>query len=117
MAKYQKKLNLESVAAKRGQTLTQLLTDWSVTSLEDLKKRCKREGVEVPANFTFALSSANVEVMQSPPRNALIDLSKESEDVTGKKRRKSKLTHDEPIVNDEHIRLDPDTAAGSKDAT
>jgi hypothetical protein len=112
VAKHQKKPTLKSVAARRDQTIEQLLRDWSVTSLDDLAKRCKREGVEFPANFTFSIPA-------TPPavKNALVDLSKESEELQSKKARKGKLTQHEPSTSDKHVGVDAIAAAGPKDPT
>jgi len=127
MAKYQSKPTLESVAARRNQTLVQLLADWAVTSVDDLTKRCKREGVAMPANFTFAVSDVkeikdvvhakmDVKVEAKPAvKNALVELPKESEEVAGKKAKKGKLTPDEPAASDEHVGVDPRPAPGPKD--
>lgn len=127
MAKYQPKPTLESVAARRNQTLAQLIADWAVTSVDDLAKRCRREGVAMPADFTFAVSvvketkeavHANVDVKveeAKPVKNALVDLSKESEEVAGKKAKKGKLTPDEPAASDEHVGVDTRAPAGPKD--
>lgn len=123
MAKYQPKPTLESVAARRNQTLAQLLADWAVTSVDDLAKRCKREGVAMPADFTFAASNAavkddtlhvdlHVTAKEKPAvKNALVELSKEREEVHGKKAKKGKLTHDEPVAGDEHVGMDPGATA------
>ena len=121
-AKYQKKPTLESVAARRNQSLAQLIAEWGVTSVEDLMKRCKREGVDIPADFTFAFSGGDKDVhvnfrveVKPPVKNALVDLSKESEEVAGKKAKKGKLTSDEPAASDEHVGVDPRATAGPKD--
>lgn len=121
MAKYQNKPTLESVAARRNQTLAQLITDWGVTSVEALMKRCKREGVAMPADFAFAVSGGDKDVhvsfrveVKPPVKNALVELPKESEELAGKKAKKGKLTPDEPIASDEHVGVDPRAAAGLK---
>ncbi len=128
MAKYSNKPTLESVAARRNQSLAQLVAEWGVTSVEDLMKRCKREGVAMPADFTFAVSvkeatkdvvhaDIHITVPEAKPsvKNALVDLSKESEEVAGKKAKKGKLTPDEPAASDEHVGVDTRAPAGPKD--
>ncbi len=125
MAKHQKKMTLQSVAARRNQTLTQLVTDWGVKSLDGLAKRCKSEDVAMPTDFTFTVSVAKVvkdqiqaSELPKPVKSALVELQKESEDVSGKKVKKSKLTLDEPSpTSDEHSRVDAHTAARPKDPT
>lgn len=121
MAKYQKRTTLESVAARRNQTLAQLVADWGVKSLDDLAKRCKREDVAMPANFTFAVSVTEVKKDELQAKlHITIDgvaegLSKESEELPLKKARKGKLTAHEPAASDEHVGVDADTATGSED--
>ncbi len=123
MAKYQSKPTLESVAVRRNQTLAQLVADWGVTSLDELAKRCRREGVATPTNFTFAVSDvakaqpkADVKAEEAKPivKNALVELPKESEELFGKKVKKGKLTLDEPVASDEHVGVDQVSAPRPK---
>ncbi len=122
MAKYQKKPTLEAVAARRNQSLAQLITEWGVTSVEDLMKRCKREGVDIPTDFTFAVSGGDKDVhvdfrveVKPPVKNALIDLSKESEELAAKKAKRGKLTSDEPAASVEHVGVVARVPSGPKD--
>lgn len=116
MAKYQKKLTLEAVAARRNQTLAQLIAEWGVTTVEDLTKRCKREDVDAPTDFTFAIPA--VKTVEKPPvKNALVDLSKESEELAAKKAKRGKLTSDEPTASDEHVGVVTRVPSGPKDAS
>jgi hypothetical protein len=124
LPKYQKKPTLADVAAKRNQTLEQLLGEWAVTSIDELAKRCKREGVGFPADFAFPVSAdkpkpAAIAPEPKPeppaPKNALVDLAKAKADDASKKARKGKLTSDEPSASDEHLGVDPGATAGPED--
>lgn len=119
MAKYQKKPELADVASRRGQTMEQLLTEWGVKTLGELAKRCKREGVGLPAGFTFAFS-ADPKPKSEPtppkesPRNALVEIRKDSlEDQ--KKAKKAKVNGDEPAVSPEHVRVVPAKPSDAED--
>jgi len=114
VAKYQNRPTLKSVAARRGQTLAQLIDDWAVLSVDELVKRCKREGVEYPTDFTFVHSKPNL-VEKPITKNALVDLVKKSEELPAKKVVKGKLTPDESVTSVKHDGVDTDAPAWFKD--
>ncbi len=112
MARYQNKPTLIDLATRRGQNLEQLLRDWGITTHEQLVVKCKREGLEM-SDHVFTTIQVPVVVA---PLERLIDEPVDIKNDVKKKRNKSRFTLDEPVDDNESLRLDQDASVNSKDS-
>lgn len=112
MARKPKK-DLADLAARRRQTIAQLIADWGISSYEGLVRFCDREGVSVPSDLTLSFSTSELTLTLA------IDVKDESAATESahkpaKKSRKGKVTLD-ASASHEHDGVDTHSAAEPKD--
>lgn len=98
--KFQNLPTLEDLASRRGQTVSSIVNDWGVNTIEELVEKLKTEGLTSTTDLSKFFVKPKQELTQSvqePEQTKVVVVEKKStkdQEQDGKKSTKTKITYD-----------------------